>query len=283
MKYLRKLSDTLFGELMLVRDNNGRLLAAKSSHAKLMESGRTARGIRAYDDPVKEAEVLRVLGWHPNIASYAGETRVGDRHVLYTEYVEGNDLFDLVADGYPLGMPEYRARRVFRDVVRGLMHMRAKGFVHLDVSMENVMVDGVTGTAKLIDMGSANSATRALRDGVSHAGPGKNMYVAPEMVCCTENVDLTTVDVWSLGVLLYTTLTRTPPYDKPLCSDACFVALRDGKLRQLVERTGATLSEKALTLIGGMLRPAKHRFTLEQVYSSPWLQTEDNDLQSTEG
>ena len=268
MRAVREISRSLYGSMLLVQDERERLYMAKVTSLETM-AHRQARGY--FDDPIAEAAALRRLGEHPNVAAYVGEDRVDGQHILYTEYVDGVDLFELV-EGYRggNGLPEAVARDLFDDVVSGLMHMRDRGLAHLDVSPENVMVDASTGEAKLIDLGSARDLGSPLP---ARAGrvPGKPMYMAPEIARRQGCADLSRADVWSLGVMLFSMLTGRSLYFEPNNRDKGYVALRQGRLRAMIRGAGVEVSEEAYDLMNGMLQPRRSRLTLEQVYDSDWL------------
>lgn len=275
MQYERKLADTLYGELWLVSDEEGNRLAVKISSEELLRTRRTVRGNRACDDPRTEARALRRLGRHPNVVTYVGEIVSKSRHMLFTDYVDGDELFYVVAERYPQGVPERLARRLFTDVLNGLRHMHARGFAHLDVSLENVMVDNKTGACKLIDMGTARELHRPLKAGLDRL-PGKDTYVAPELARNDGGADLALADVWSLGIVLNILLTGRPLYEQPFDTDPRYVALREGRLRTLHATTGVKVGESAFALLYSMLQTERtRRLTLEQVYHSAWVQAAD--------
>ena len=225
----------------------------------------------------------------------------------------GGDLFDAVS-GTEGGMEEGVARSYFTDMVQGLSWLKMNGMAHGDVSLENVVVcveeeevegreggafaqkvmmedeeeeeeerrrrEGGRKTCRLIDLEMARflpqeatkSARRRARAGLRNAG-GKRGYIAPECVDGTVS-DWLAADIWSLGICLYTMLTRHPLYLNP--EELGFELLCRGEAGRVIEyyRTehGLGLSAAAAELVEWMLCPhPEGRPTLEQVLGHEWV------------
>lgn len=99
----------------------------------------------------------------PGVLHLLDYYRRSDGYVLVLERPEqGIDLFDYITQRGALDDAE--ARRVFRQIVETLCHVRDAGVVHRDVKDENVIIDEDTGDVSLIDFGSG----ALLHDGVYH-------------------------------------------------------------------------------------------------------------------
>ena len=124
-------------------------------------------------------------------------------------YVEGLDLANLLAREPELA-PD-RAVRIIAQVAAALDAAHARGLVHRDVKPANVLI-GAEEHVYLTDFGLTKHASQ---DALTKTGlfVGSVDYAAPEQIR-GEAMDART-DVYSLGCVLYQTLTKRLPYDKP--------------------------------------------------------------------
>ncbi|WP_338766418.1 bifunctional protein-serine/threonine kinase/phosphatase [Massilia sp. METH4] len=131
---------------------------------------------------------------------------------LVTEYLEGVTLAQWLRDR---GKPDLDAARgIVGQVAKGLRAFHRLEMLHQDIRPENVMVDR-TGTAKIIDFGSASVAgvreMGPVCDSASGAPAGAALFAAPEYFLGEPGTVRS--DVFSLGVLAYHMLTGHLPYD----------------------------------------------------------------------
>lgn len=97
--------------------------------------------------------------------------------------------------------------------MHGLRYLHAKGIMHRDLKLENIMVVpntlGFDGwTVKIIDLGLSCLSLK----GVKATGQcGTLAYNSPEILQAGKPYDNSN-DVWSLGVILHALLTRQFPF-----------------------------------------------------------------------
>lgn len=163
-----------------------------------------------WDDAMRrELDVLACLGRH-----HAGVLPVLHSAVTPTGQVIvvtpklTTDLFDLLSDRGRL--PEEATKRVVQDLSETLTRVHAAGVAHCDVKLENC---GLLGDEEVVlfDWGAA---TRAVGDGgVSLGRVGGTLENMPPEAWSAEETPrcrVDRVDVWGLGVVLYTLLTGEP-------------------------------------------------------------------------
>lgn len=159
-----------------------------------------------------EARLMQQLD-HPHIVRLIETTETDDgRLCLVTELVQGCDLARLLR-AEKLG--HERAIEIFDKVCSAVMHAHEHGLIHRDIKPSNILV-GREGEVKLADFGLARTVDEA--DGVSVIGGltattdqfGTAYYLAPERMTGGAHAEAT-MDVYSLGVLLYHLLTGQMP------------------------------------------------------------------------
>ncbi|OCT60605.1 hypothetical protein XELAEV_18046630mg [Xenopus laevis] len=120
------------------------------------------------------------------------------------EHISGRSLWDLIEAG-PLSMD--RITFYAAEMVCGLQHLHAKGIVHLDLKLLNVLLTG-EGHIKIIDFGLAAENQFGQSTTCGHAGT--LLYMAPE-VLMKKNYDAG-VDWWAFGCIVYRMATRRLPF-----------------------------------------------------------------------
>src|ERR687886_1883226 len=101
----------------------------------------------------REARAVAQLS-HPNIVTVIDRGEEGGRQFIVFEYVDGENLKELVDRTGPL--PVRRAVELALQIARGLAFAHEHGLVHRDVKPQNVLLNG-DGRAKVTDFGIARS------------------------------------------------------------------------------------------------------------------------------
>jgi eukaryotic-like serine/threonine-protein kinase len=161
---------------------------------------------------VREARLAARLS-HPNVVSVFDAGEDDGRPYIVMEYVDGENLAELLARRGRV--PPDEARGLALQAAQGLAHAHAAGLVHRDVKPQNLILGG-DGTLKIADFGIARAAeTTAL----TQAGTvlGTAAYLSPEQALGEEVTPAT--DVYSLGVVLYELLTGRPPFQVETLDD----------------------------------------------------------------
>uniref|UniRef100_A0A8C8CQ51 non-specific serine/threonine protein kinase n=1 Tax=Oncorhynchus tshawytscha TaxID=74940 RepID=A0A8C8CQ51_ONCTS len=178
---------------------------------------------------------------------------------LIMEYASGGEVFDyLVSHGR---MKEKEARAKFRQIVSAVHYCHLKNIVHRDLKAENLLLDADS-NIKIADFGFSNEFTMGNKLDTFCGSPP---YAAPELFQ-GKKYDGPEVDIWSLGVILYTLVSGSLPFDGQNLKELRERVLR-GKYR--VPFYMSTDCEGILRRFL-VLNPTK-RCTLEQIMNDKWI------------
>jgi len=175
-----------FGKVYRVERKDGIFVAKK-----------VPKGCKGVSYLVKEANIFERIGDHPHIVKFLGKEPL----CLYMEWCEDGDLFHMV---YNNAFEEEEALPITTSLYSALTHLHGKGVCHLDVKLENVLMFGTH--PKLADFGLASF--------------GNKMYtqVGDKHILCPESFHGfyfgEDADMWALGVVLFSCLTQTYPFNK---------------------------------------------------------------------
>ncbi|KAF3700763.1 MAP/microtubule affinity-regulating kinase 3 [Channa argus] len=206
----------------------------------------------------REVRIMKILN-HPNIVKLFEVIETERTLYLVMEYASGGEVFDyLVAHGR---MKEKEARAKFRQIVSAVQYCHQKHIVHRDLKAENLLLDADM-NIKIADFGFSNEFTLGNKLDTFCGSPP---YAAPELFQ-GKKYDGPEVDVWSLGVILYTLVSGSLPFDGQNLKELRERVLR-GKYR--IPFYMSTDCENLLKRFL-VLNPGK-RGTLEQIMKDRWI------------
>uniref|UniRef100_A0A671Y4F1 PAS domain-containing serine/threonine-protein kinase n=1 Tax=Sparus aurata TaxID=8175 RepID=A0A671Y4F1_SPAAU len=173
--------------------------------------------------------------------------------MVMEKHGDGVDLFEFI-DMQPR-LDEPLASYIFRQLVAAVFYLRSKNILHRDIKDENIIIDKYF-HIRLIDFGSAAMMTPSK---VFYNFCGTLEYCSPEVLRGNpyEGPEL---EMWSLGVLLYTLLFSENPF--------CGVEeILEAKLKPPFP-----LSEDLHGVLCGLLQPdPAQRMTLDQLLLQSWI------------
>lgn len=251
-RLIRQLGRGGMGAVWLGEDElAGRQVAVKELRAPdgVTEAEREVFGKRALQEARSAAGLT-----HPNAVTLYDvipATAADDAVYLIMEYIDGATLAQVIERDGPLGEP--RAAGIALQLLSILEAAHSLGIVHRDIKPANIMITA-DGRVKLADFGIAHvvGGTRLTGSGVI----GTPAYMAPEQL---QGLAVTpAVDLWALGVTLYTAVAGRNPFDRET-TVATFHAIL------MAELPGPACAPPLATVLAGLLvRDPAQRITIAQ-------------------
>ncbi|XP_061641154.1 NUAK family SNF1-like kinase 2 [Phyllopteryx taeniolatus] len=198
-EFLETLGKGTYGKVKKAKELSGRLVAIKSIRKDKIKDEQDLVHIR------REIEIMSSL-CHPHIITIYEVFENKDKIVIVMEYASRGDLYDYICDRRHVS--ERESRHFFRQIVSAVHYCHQNGIVHRDLKLENILLDG-NGNVKIADFGLSNLYHR---DEYLQTFCGSPLYASPEIVNGRPYRG-PEVDTWSLGVLLYTMVHGTMPFD----------------------------------------------------------------------
>jgi len=212
----------------------------------------------------REIKIMKRVN-HPNILKLFEVFEDDEEFFLVMELVLGKELFDKIVERGQYS--ERDASNIVRQIVAAVDYLHANGIAHRDLKPENLLSAGDSDKEiiKIADFGfSKNFGEEKLM--TSCGSPG---YVAPE-VLTSESYDKS-VDMWSVGVIIYILLCGYPPFYADN-APALFRKIMDVKY-DFDDAVWDDVSEEAKNLIRHLLvKDPKERYTAKQCLDDPWVQ-----------
>ncbi|CAN8294952.1 unnamed protein product [Cochlearia groenlandica] len=211
-----------------------------------------------------EPKLMAIMSYHANIVQIHDLIETDSYLSIVMELIDPSvSIYDRLISS--VTFPESQTASFCKQILEAVLHCHRYGVVHRDIKPENILVDLRTDTVKLCDFGSGV----LLCEGETTEGVvGTPYYVAPEVLMGFSYGEK--VDVWSVGVVLYTMLAGTPPF----CGDNAeeiFEAVIRGNLR-FPPKIFRGVSSLVKDLLRKMIcKDPSRRFSAEQALRHPWF------------
>jgi len=198
-----KLGAGKYASVYLCTDKKDQKWAMKIFHKK-------DRSKQKIYEIIKEANTMRTVAGHPNIAKIQDIIETRERVLLTMEYLSGGQLYDEVLRRKHFS--EKMASHIIGQLVSALKHCHEKGVIHCDLKPENVMCTSDPTKdefdIKLTDFGLSKVLVPDADQVLTYCGTP--LYMAPEMIKREQYGKA--VDMWSVGCMAHELLCGQPPF-----------------------------------------------------------------------
>ncbi len=201
---LRVLGHGGMGEVYLAHDT----LLERSVALKIPLLEIHAPRLRArFTNEAKSAATLR----HPNICPVFDAGEIGGQPFLSMAYIEGETLREKWR--YETKMQVVPRLVLLRKIARAMQAAHDAGIIHRDLKPSNVMID-CHGEPIVMDFGLARRVTMDDDERITHTGEtwGSPGYMSPEQIEGKSERIGPASDIYSLGVMLFESLTGELPF-----------------------------------------------------------------------
>jgi len=216
----------------------------------------------------REIQVLKRLR-HANCISLLEAIETNTRIYLIMNLAENGDLLEYIRERGP--MPDDDARRYFRQLIYATEYFHTLGIVHRDLKCENLLLD-INFNVVVSDFGFARGQMVIPETGkrrLSQTFCGSYAYAPPEILRGIA-YDGTIADIWSLGVVLYTMVSASLPFD-----DSNLKTLLEQVMREVHFSSRKKISPEVKDLIRLMLQPnVDKRASLKDIKNHCWFKGE---------
>jgi len=205
-----------------------------------------------------EIELLQLLD-HKNIIKLLNVYESDENVYLVFEHKSG-DLYSYIQSKGPVS--EMIAMEIFHQLVEAVEYCHSMGVVHLDIKLENILIDETTLEVFLADFGFA---TLFSNDEKMEKWCGSPFTVAPEIITRTP-YDPQLVDIWALGSVLYTILNGSYPFQAASVNEV-LQKTRSGKLNAFHSSVGYSVRDFIVKIL---VLDASKRMNMIQMKAHPW-------------
>ncbi|KAE9188343.1 hypothetical protein PF005_g20091 [Phytophthora fragariae] len=295
-KIMQMLGEGTFSKVYLCQNEAGDEFALKVINKSILKRKREYKRVdgklvlsNAFQKVQKEVAIMKKLA-HPNLVRLYEviDSPADDKLFLVLELIRGGQImywddkkFRYFARNKSTGvLGKDAVRECLRDVVAALAFLHRNHICHRDIKPENILLSG--DQFKLADFGVAYMnedapAVAAKPEDASlrlRSTEGTYHFLAPE--CTTgDEYDPYQVDVWALGVTMFTLLVGTLPFGTSVASlSDVMTSIREDAL--ILPPDLDPECAELLTLL--MEKNPRLRITIPQLKTHPWVSRAGGEL-----
>ncbi|EEQ82939.1 hypothetical protein NCER_100270 [Vairimorpha ceranae BRL01] len=252
-----------YAQCYLIENDNGENYAMKIIKLKDIKSKKVHEKLKS------EIEIHKGLD-HPNIVKMYKHFRNEDYIFMILELCERGGLDALLKRNGKL--KEKYVINFVKQIINGLLYLHNDvHVVHRDLKLGNLFLDSKM-NVKIGDFGLSAKIKEGERKVTMCGTPN---YIAPEILFGKDGGHSYEVDIWSLGVIIYTLLVGVPPFQKKNVEEI----YKEIKKNNYIFPEDCDLSSEAIDLISSILTlDPMERPGLEEIKEHKFLNKREHFL-----
>ncbi|XP_075678049.1 testis-specific serine/threonine-protein kinase 3-like [Dermatophagoides pteronyssinus] len=222
-----------------------------------------------------EVHIIRILNDkpHANIVGFIEAFNIDqpiNGYIIVMEFVENGTLTDQILKNGKL--KEKSAKKLFRDICNGLLHMHNNHIAHRDLKLDNILLTN-NNQPKICDFSlsiiwPSSSTNDDHQKKLCEDYCGTDLYYPPE-VGRKIPYNPMAYDIWNCGICLFIITTKMFPFRS---DDLNIVISHQMNRNYRLHQQYKQLSNDLKQLLSGMLEPDfQKRLTINEVLTSKWF------------
>ena len=203
---------------------------------------------------------------HPNIIKLYNYFEIKKNYILILEYASKGTLFDLI--NIKNGLSERIAFYYFIQTLNAIYFLHLHSIIHRDLKPENLLINE-NNILKLCDFGWSVK----LKNDKRTTFCGTVEYMAPEIIKKQKYDE--TIDVWSLGVLLYELVHSYSPF---YSENSDYRKIGNNIIQSEFKFREGLSDEYKDLIIKILIKDSEKRIKIEEIYQHPFMTKHINTI-----